>query len=199
MIRRVRVNARVLIVAARFLLATIASTITAGLVQFAWMWFLLRNWDQPNDPIQAARSVGAGVAILAMFISELAVGLILLIGVLRPLTLRMVLGLGAILGNLPFAFVMVTVVVVQLGRGNISTEIGQFWYGWSGAIRDIAMGTVSGITSSAVFWVIGIWRTGLEHGQLNTLLERTGLAAVEAARPLADTFPDGTQAARHQQ
>jgi len=199
MIRRVRVNARVLIVAARFLLATIASTITAGLVQFAWMWFLLRNWDEPNDPIQAARSVGAGVAILAMFISELAVGLILLIGVLRPLTLRMVLGLGAILGNLPFAFVMVTVVVVQLGRGNISTEIGQFWYGWSGAIRDIAMGTVSGITSSAVFWVIGIWRTGLEHGQLNTLLERTGLAAVEVARPLADTFPDGTQAARHLQ
>jgi hypothetical protein len=156
----------------------IASTITAGLVNFAWMWFLLRNWDQPNDPIQAARSVGAGVAILAMFMSELAVGLILLIGVLRPLAFRLVLGLGAILGNLPFAFVVVMVVVVQLWRGNISTEIGQSWYGWSGAVRDIAMGTVTGGTSSAVFWVVGIWRTGLEDGRLNTLLESTGLAAV---------------------
>jgi hypothetical protein len=149
----------------------IASTTTAGLVQFAWMWFLLRNWDPPNDPIQAARSVGAGVAILAMFITELAVGLILLLGVLRPLTLRIVLGLGAILGNLPFAFVVVMVVVVQLWRGNISTEIGQFWYGWSGAVRNIAMGTVTGVSSSAVFWLVGIWRTGLEHELLNTMLK----------------------------
>jgi hypothetical protein len=82
-----------------------------------------------------------------------------------------VLGLGAILGNLPFAFVVVTVVVVQLWRGNISTEIGQFWYGWSGAVRDIATGTVTGLTSSAVFWVVGIWRTGFEDGPLNTLLK----------------------------
>jgi hypothetical protein len=151
----------------------IASTTTAGLVSFAMMWFLLRNWDQPNDPIQVARSVGAGVAILGAGISELAGGLILLIGVWRPLTLRLVLGLGAILGNLPFAFVVVIVVVVQLSRGNISTEIGQGWNGLPGAVRDIVMGTVTGVIASAVFWVVGIWRTGLEHGPLNTLLKST--------------------------
>ena len=149
----------------------IASTTTAGLVSFTMMWFLLRNWDQRNDAIQGARSVGAGVAFLGVAMNEIAVGLILLIGVWRPLTLRIVLGLGAILGNLPFAFVVVIVVFVQLSRGNISTEIGQGWYGLPGAVRDIAMGTVTGVISSAVFWVIGIWRTGLEHGPLNTLLK----------------------------
>jgi hypothetical protein len=164
MIRRGdRVNAHVLPVAGRFLLAMIASTTTAGLVSFAMMWFLLRNWDERNDPIRAARTVGAGVAILAVAIGGLAVGLILLIGVWRPLRLRIGLGLGAILGNLPFAFLVFVSVVVELSRGNVSAEIGRHWFGFPGAVRDIAMGTVTGVISSAVFWVVGIWRTGLEH------------------------------------
>jgi hypothetical protein len=107
----------------------IASTTTAGLVSFAMMWFLLRDWDPPNDPIRAARTVGAGVALLGVAINGLAVGLILLIGVWRALTLRVVLGLGAILGNLPCAVLVMIVVSVQLSRGNISTDIGRGWYG----------------------------------------------------------------------
>lgn len=169
--RRVR-DARVLIVAARFFLALIASAATAGLVSFAMMWFLLRNWDN-NDPIRAARTVGAGVAILGVAIGGLAVELILLIGVWHPLKLRVVLGLGAILGNLPFAFLVFVSLVVERSRGNVSMEIGRHWFGLPGAVRDIVMGTVTGVISSAIFWMVGIWRTGLEHGRLNTLLEST--------------------------
>jgi hypothetical protein len=168
--RRLHVRARVLIVAVRIVLATITSTATAGLVAFAMMWFLLRNWEH-NDPIDAARSVGAGVTFLGMLISQVAVGMMFLVVVWRPLTLRVVIGLGAILGNLPFAALVAIVVLVQLARGHISTDIGRGWYGWPGAERDIVMGTVTGVISAAVFWVIGIWRTGLEHGPLSTLLK----------------------------
>jgi hypothetical protein len=188
MIRRVREKAPILVVMGRFLLALVASTTTAGLVSFAMMWFLLRNWDH-NDPIRAARTVGAGVAILGVVIGGLAVGLILLIGVWRPLTLRVVVGLGAILGNLPFAFLVMIVVSVQLGRGHFSTEIAKGWLGLPGAVQDIVMGTVTGVISSAIFWMVGIWRTGLEHGRLNALLESTRLAAVKAPRPLCGHVP----------
>ncbi len=198
MIRRVREKAPILVVMGRFLLALIASTTTAGLVSFAMMWFLLRNWEH-NDPIQAARTVGAGVAILGVAIGGLAVYLILLIGVWRPLTFRVVVGLGAILGNLPFAFLVMIVVSLQLGHGHSSTEIAKGWHGLPGAVQDIVMGTVTGVISSAIFWMVGIWRTGLEHGRLNTLLESTRLAAVEAPRPLADTFPGSAPTARHLQ
>ena len=98
-----------------------------------------------------------------------------------------------------FAFLVMIVVSVQLGRGNSSTEIAKGWHGLPGAVQDIVMGTVTGVISSAIFWMVGIWRTGLEHGRLNTLLESTRLAAVEAPRPLADTFPGSAPTARHLQ
>jgi hypothetical protein len=158
--RRIRVEAHVLIIAGRWIAAMVATPIIAGVVTFGVMWFLWRNWE---DGVPAARSIGGGVAIVSVVLTQIAVGLLLIIAVWRPLTFRTVVGVGAILGNVPFAFVVWVSALAELLRGNVSTEISRHWYGWPGAIRDIALGTVTGAIASAVFWMIGIWKTGLEH------------------------------------
>jgi len=74
----------------------------------------------------------------------------------RTLSLSRLLMLGAVLGNVPFAVIMIVIVAVHVASGTLSADIGQYWEGWSGAGIRAAMGVMCGIGSAAVFWVVAV-------------------------------------------
>jgi hypothetical protein len=111
----------------------------------------------PIHSLDSAGSFGAGVGILATVMTCVGV----LPGVVwlktrRTLSLSRLLMLGAVLGNVPFAVIMIGIVAVHVASGTLSADIGQYWEGWSGAGVRTAMGLICGIGSAAVFWVVAV-------------------------------------------
>jgi hypothetical protein len=70
-----------------------------------------------------------------------------------PLTMRRVLVAGALVGNTPFALIVLTVTIVRLVNGEPLTAVGRHWWGIPGAIRIIAFGTFIGVASATAFWM----------------------------------------------
>jgi hypothetical protein len=111
----------------------------------------------PIDSLDSAGSVGAGVGILATVMT--CVGVVPGVVWLKArgtLSLSRFLMLGAVLGSVPFAVIIIGIVAVHLGSGTLSADIGQYWEGWSGAGVRTAMGLICGIGSAAVFWVVAV-------------------------------------------
>src|SRR5437667_10004873 len=95
----------------------------------------------PIHTLDSAASLGTGVAILAVLMTVVGVvpGVLWLMN-RHQLSLRRLLLLGAALGNVPFAVIIVGVLVVQLMRGEHAGDVGQYWYGLPGAVIRTAMG-----------------------------------------------------------
>jgi hypothetical protein len=111
----------------------------------------------PIDSLDSAESLGAGVAILAVLMTVFgAVPAVIWLNRRRLLSLGRLVILGAGLGSVPFALIVVGVVVVPAVSGTLSTDIGRYWYGISGAAVRVAMGLISGMGSAAIFWYVGI-------------------------------------------
>jgi hypothetical protein len=66
---------------------------------------------------------------------------------------RLVL-LGAALGNVPFALIVIGIIAAQLGRGTPVAEIGSYWDGLSGFVVRTSMGIFAGAGSAAAFWLV---------------------------------------------
>jgi len=109
----------------------------------------------PMDSLDSAESLAAGVGILAVVMTLLGAvpGVISLIH-RRSLSLARLLILGAALGNVPFALIVLGVIALHAVRGTLSADIARYWYGLSGAAVRVAMGLITGTGSAAAFWFI---------------------------------------------
>jgi len=109
------------------------------------------------DSIDSAASLGLGVAILAVVTTALAVvpGVIWLIDKKR-LALRSLLALGAVVGNLPFAVIVIGIAIVNVSRGEHVSDLGRYWYGTGGFLGDVLLGIVAGVGCAFVFWVAAV-------------------------------------------
>jgi hypothetical protein len=109
----------------------------------------------PIDSLDAAESLGTGVAILAVLVTLFgAVPTVISLKSRGLFSLGRLLILGAGLGNLPFALIVVGVVAVHAVSGTLSADIGRYWSGFSGAAIRVALGLVGGTGSAAAFWFI---------------------------------------------
>jgi len=111
----------------------------------------------PIDSVDAAASLGTGVAILAVAVMVFgAIPAVVWMNARRPLSLSNLLVLGAVFGNVPFVFIVVGLSAVHLASGTLSTDVGQYWYGFSGAMVRTMMGLTCGMGSATVFWFVGV-------------------------------------------
>lgn len=139
--------------------------IAAGVVMFLTymgLWYVgiyVFEGPPPSDGL-GARHIAMGLAfyvtLVAVAMTGAAVPAVLWIGSRGRLTLRNLLLLGAVLGNVPFALIVVSILVVQLMKSTLSPDVARLWYGFYGTVRAVALGLLLGISSAAVFWVIGI-------------------------------------------
>ena len=134
------------------------TTVLIALATYERFWHAgLLPHGAPIHSLDDAVSLGAGVGILATVMT--CVGVIPGVVWLKTqgtLSLTRLLMLGAVLGNVPFAVILIGIVVVHMASGTLSTDIGQYWDGWSGAGVRTALGLICGIGSAAVFWVVAV-------------------------------------------
>jgi hypothetical protein len=144
----------------------------AGTVMFLTylaLWFSgARVFEGPpfdlKGAVHAAAGLALGVTIIGFAVTGVAVLPLVWMGSRGPLSLKNVLFLGAALGNVPFAVIVVAILLVQLRNGSLSSDVPRLWYGLYGAVRAIALGFWIGISSAAVFWVIGVRGTESDEG-----------------------------------
>jgi hypothetical protein len=139
-------------------LAVPPTAVLIALATYDRLWHAgLLPQGAPIHSLDSAGSLGAGVGVLATVMT--AVGVVPGVVWLRrrgTLSLTRLLMLGAGLGNLPLAVIMIGIVVVHAASGTLSADIGQYWEGWSGAGVRTAMGLICGMGSAAVFWVVAV-------------------------------------------
>jgi hypothetical protein len=133
-----------------------AVLITLGTYALMWQGGLLPHGASIGW-LDSAGSLVTGVAILAvLMIVFAAIPAVIWLNGRRSLSFGRLLVLGAGLGSVPFALIVVGVVAVHAVSGTLSGDIGRYWYGFSGAAVRVAMGLMTGMGSAAVFWFVGI-------------------------------------------
>jgi hypothetical protein len=132
----------------------------------AWAAGLLPG-GAPLDSADSVIALGSGVAFLAVLVSVFcAIPAVSWLSDRRPLSLERLLLLGAALGNVPFA-VIVIMILVQSLWGTPSAADGPYWAGGAvGAAVRILMGAVIGAGSAAVLWFVTI--QGNDHWSAET-------------------------------
>lgn len=109
------------------------------------------------ETIDAAESLSLSAAMLAAPMTAVAAAPIALwVQEQRPLRLGRLVLMGAALGNVPFAAVVVGILLMQFLRGALSWDAAKLWYGWRGAARMIALGSYFGPALAALFWTLGV-------------------------------------------
>jgi len=71
-----------------------------------------------------------------------------------PLTLSTTLIGGVVLGNVPAGLILLALAAWRVNRGETPT-LATLTYGPAGLLRNVALGSVLGLLSAAVFWWIG--------------------------------------------
>jgi hypothetical protein len=120
-----------------------------------------------SSAIHVAVGISVYVTILGGVSTGAAVLALVWMATRGPLSFRRVLALGVVLGNLPFAAIVASIVVVQVSQGNLSPDIARYWDGVRGTIRDLAIGSFIGSICAAVFWIMGIYGTDLALGPVS--------------------------------
>lgn len=81
------------------------------------------------------------------------------------LRLSRLLVLGTLIGNVPFALIVVVAVLASLVNGNFSASVARLWYGAEGALRFVLIGTIHGAVAAFVFWLVAVRGSELETTQ----------------------------------
>lgn len=115
----------------------------------------------PIDSLDSVLGFGSGVLILALVVTIFfAIPAVNWLAGRGPLSLRRLMALGALLGNIPFITIAVVVAAVQLARGTLTADVGQYWEGSAGALVRVAMGIIVGAGSALILWVVAIEGNG---------------------------------------
>jgi len=110
----------------------------------------------PFDPVDSALSLATGVGVIAVVVTVFgAVPIVAWLNRRRALTLRTLLLVGAILGNLPFILIVLAVLATN---GRLSSDVARVWDGSAGAMRATALGFGYGVVSASLFWLVAVWR-----------------------------------------
>jgi len=137
--------------------------VTIALVTYDALWHLgLLPDGAPIHSLDAAASLGLGIAIIAVPMTVFALAAVVWLSERVELSLRTLVLLGAALGNVPFAVIVMGIVFVQVIRDPLAgATVASNWYGLSGAVIRILLGLIGGAGSATVFWVVAVrsgWR-----------------------------------------
>ena len=136
-----------------------AALIAMGTYELFWHAGFLPH-GAPIHSMDAAQSDFAGLTILAVIMTGIgAVPGVLWLRDRGWLTLGRLLALGAIFGNVPFALIVLGIVVVQLASGTPVADIGLYWEGVSGFVVRTTMGVLAGAGSAVAFWLVSVCGT----------------------------------------
>jgi hypothetical protein len=136
------------------LVPPMAVLITLGTYELMWHAGLV-PFGAPIHSLDSAGSLSAGVTILAVLMTVFgAVPAVIWLNGRRSLGRLLIL--GAALGSVPFALIVLGVVTVHAMNGTLSADVGRYWHGLSGAAVRVTMGLISGMGSAAAFWFVGI-------------------------------------------
>jgi hypothetical protein len=114
----------------------------------------------PIHSIDAAQSMVAGLTIIAVVTTGIAaVPGVLWLRDRGSLTLGRLLALGALVGNLPFALIVIGIIVAQMAGGIPVADTGLYWEGVSGFVVRTSMGIFAGGGSAAAFWLVAFCGT----------------------------------------
>jgi hypothetical protein len=133
--------------------------VTIALVTYDGFWHLgLLPNGAPIHSLDAAASLGLGLAIIVVPMTLLALAAVAWLIDRVELSLRTLVLLGAALGNVPFAIIITGIVLTQVTRDPLSLAgVASNWYGLSGAVIRIVLGAIVGTGSATVFWVVAVW------------------------------------------
>ncbi|HEY2906257.1 MAG TPA: hypothetical protein VGJ29_10195 [Vicinamibacterales bacterium] len=155
---------------AGFAVAPLAAVILALVAYDALCYTGTLSGGAPINSIDAALAIGVGVGIIAVGMAACAVPLIMWLASRGPVSFGRVLLLGAALGNVPFAIIVLGIVAAHPFSEVWSGDIGRFWYGFPGAVQRVALGLISGMGSASLFWIVGIRdRAGHEETDRSSL------------------------------
>jgi hypothetical protein len=105
-----------------------------------------------SDPITPALQLAFFVGLIALALTlGGAVPSVLWLLRRQQLCFSRLLVFGVIIGNVPFALIVIVAAVVE---GTVSPSVARLWYGIAGALRFVLIGTVHGAVAAAVFWLI---------------------------------------------
>jgi hypothetical protein len=119
----------------------------------------------PIDSIDGAASLAMGVGIIAVVMTGCAVPVVAWLARRGPVSFGKVMLLGAALGNVPFAIIVLGIVAAHPFSEVLSGDIGRFWYGLPGAVQRMAIGLASGMGSASLLWIVGIRGTAVQKGK----------------------------------
>jgi hypothetical protein len=130
------------------------TAVLIGLVAYDALFFSgLFPGGAPIDSLDSAASLGMGIGILALVMTVFgALPAVAWLSRRQAPSLRNLLLIGGALGNLPFLLSVGGIVATHLMRGTLSSDIGRYWNGLSGAAVRTVMGLVCGMGAAAVFW-----------------------------------------------
>lgn len=137
----------------RLLIGFISIPPVAALATFGLFYFTSLIWPGYDQTVtrDAAVSVGAGAGIIALALTLVIVGPIVMHYVRGVgLSLRRSVLLGASLGNIPAILVAASARRASANAGDLP------WTGSDGAMRVLLLGTLVGSVCALIFWVIAI-------------------------------------------
>jgi hypothetical protein len=133
----------------------VAGLIVVAAYDVSWHAGLFPRGAPPHS-LDAAASLASGAGLVAVPMTVLAIVFVLLWrdrGI--ALTPGRVVVLGAVLGNLPFALIVVGIVVAHVA-GDGPGGIPRYWPGVRGAIVDLALGSIAGSAAAGAFWIVAV-------------------------------------------
>jgi hypothetical protein len=71
----------------------------------------------------------------------------------RSLSFRALIVWGCVVGNVPFAIIVLGILATQAVNGTLA-GIGRLWDGWYGFVRSVGLGLWFGVVLTAVLWMV---------------------------------------------
>ena len=137
-----------------------------GYALFPIFWWLgNRGSARVVDPASEALAIGILCAVLALLVT-ICGGIPVLFWLRRrgPITLQQTLAAGILLGNTPLAtygFVSLMFALMHLLAGTLSEHLAPAAELVLATVRVVLLGSVMGLASALVVWVLGIRNTAL--------------------------------------
>jgi hypothetical protein len=135
---------------------------------YAVLWtFSPTSGFRTTNAVSGAVGMGLSAGIVAVFVIVFgAIPAFAWVSRVGPPSLAKVLLAGALLGNLPFGIGVLLMLGSNLRGGTIPPHFSDQWYGLAGLSQTVGVGLFVGMTSAAVFWLIGI--SGTEPATFET-------------------------------
>lgn len=130
-------------------------------IGFPLVWYIGGHAGRPHDPAQAAGAFALLTGFLSLVITIAgAVPVVHWLMKRGPVSLMQLIRVGLILGNAPFLLSVIGLVLpmtlLHLITGTMSEHLISLSNLTAGTLRAIGIGSVIGVWSAVVFWLLGI-------------------------------------------